>query len=92
MEYVFELCSGRHSTPASKSIFQTTLNPLDTEELHRIADAAIPTDATKLVVYVTGLTVAMLSVVKVCLERGISLTAMHYDRESGEYYSQLVIG
>ena len=92
MKRIFELCAGRHCTPAEASIFQETLNPLEIEELHRIADAAIPTDTTELVVYVTGLTVAMLSVVRVCLERGISLTAMHYDRESGNYYPQLVVG
>jgi hypothetical protein len=32
----------------------------------------------------------MLAVGQVCIARGISLTAMHYDRESGQYYPQKI--
>ena len=92
MKYVYELCSGRHNTPATKSIFQMNLNPTKTEELFAIADGAIPIDTTELVVYVTGLTVAMLAVVQVCLEREIPLTAMHYNRETETYYPQYIYG
>ena len=88
MKYEFQLCEGRHVTPATSAIFAETLNPLDVEGLYNAANAAIPDDCTELTVYVTGLTVAMLSVVNVCMDRGISLLAMHYDRESGNYYPQ----
>jgi len=90
MKYEMALCAGRHETPATSAIFAETLNPLDVCGLYNAADAAIPADCTDLTVYVTGLTVAMLAVVKVCIDRGISLTAMHYDRESGTYYPQVV--
>ena len=43
-----------------------------------------------LVVYVTGLTAASAAVVKVCALNGVSLTLMHYDRESGEYLPQQI--
>lgn len=92
MTYVFELCKGRHETPATESIFPSTLNPTDTEELFVMANRAIPEDTTGLVVYVTGLTVAILAVVQVCLERTIPLTAMHYDRETDTYYPQHIYG
>jgi len=90
MEYTFELCKGRHETPATSAIFAETLNPLDVEGMYNMADAAIPADCTDLDVYVTGLSVALLAVVNVCMDRGISMTALHYDRESGAYYPQIV--
>ena len=90
MKYVMNLCEGRHATPATSAIFAETLNPLDVAGLYDAAKAAIPEDCTELTVYVTGLTVAMLSVVNVCMNSGISLTAMHYDRESRDYYAQQI--
>ena len=92
MKHEYELCKGRHVTPAENSIFGEIVNPTDVEGLYNIAASVIPADTDELVIYVTGLTVAMLAVVRVCLERGIRLTAMHYDRESGVYYPQLVVG
>lgn len=88
---VRELCRGRHSTPASEAIFPAEVNPIDTDALYGMAWDSIPEDTTDLVVYVTGLTPAMLAVVKVCADRRISLVAMHYDRVSGEYYPQTIL-
>ena len=48
------------------------------------------TGKRSLIVYVTGLTAAVLAVVKVCALNGVSLTLMHYDRESGEYLPQQI--
>lgn len=42
----------------------------------------------ELVLYVTGLTAATTAVVRACALNGISLTLMHYDRDSGEYLPQ----
>ena len=42
----------------------------------------------ELVLYVTGLTAATTAVVRACALNGISLTLMHYDRESGDYLPQ----
>lgn len=90
--YECGLCEGRHAIPVKDYIFPGTLNPLDYAGMREMAENAIPADCTRLVVYVTGLTCAMLAVVSVCVERGISLTAMHYDRESGKYLPQVVTG
>lgn len=90
MKYVYELCKGRHETPATAAIFPGELNPLDVQGMYTEADAAIPADCTELVLYVTGLSVALLAVVHVANDRGITLRAMHFDRESGQYYPQYV--
>lgn len=44
-----------------------------------------------LVLYVTGLTVATVAVINVCLHVGISLTLMHFNQANGDYYSQEVM-
>ena len=41
-----------------------------------------------LVIYVTGLTVALVAVINACLRVGISVTLMHYNRDTGSYYPQ----
>lgn len=91
MKYIFELCAGRHQTPADKAIFAAVNNVTDTEGLLQVARENIPADCSELTVYVTGLTPAMLAVVRACAERGIALVAMHFDRESGTYYPQKVL-
>lgn len=91
MKYEFELCKGRHATPATEAIFPMEVDPTDTGALFAIAEERIPRDATEIVVYVTGMTPAMLAVVEVCWKWGITLTAMHYNRDSGEYFPQCVL-
>ena len=91
MKRTFELCKGRHATPATEAIFPTEVDPTDFSGLNRIVAERIPSDTTELVVYVTGLTPAMLAVVHYCWQAGITLTAMHYDRATGEYYPQTVL-
>lgn len=44
-----------------------------------------------LVLYVTGLSVALVSVINVCMRVGISLTLMHFNRATGDYYPQGVL-
>ena len=41
-----------------------------------------------LVIYGTGLTVALVAVINACLRVGISVTLMHYNRDTGSYYPQ----
>ena len=89
--YSFALCKGRHEMPVDTSIFSHEINPLDLDGMHMVADETIPADATEVAVYVTGLTVALVEVIKVCISRQIGLTAMHYDRESGSYYAQRIL-
>ena len=53
-------------------------------------DVEVLTSDTKLIVYVTGLTSVTAELIKVCALKGISLTLMHYDRESGDYLPQVI--
>lgn len=41
-----------------------------------------------LVIYVTGLTVALTAVIRACARNGVHLTLMHFDRETGNYLPQ----
>lgn len=47
--------------------------------------------AFDLVLYVTGLSVALVAVINVCMRVGISLTLMHFNKENGDYYPQDVL-
>lgn len=91
MKYEFALCAGRHETPATTAIFDQIADPTDFDAMLDTCVKKIPTDADELIIYVTGLTPAMLAVVKVCERRGIDITAMHYDRENKEYKPQQVL-
>ena len=53
-------------------------------------DVEVLTSDTKLIVYVTGLTSVTAELIKVCALKGISLTLMHYDRNTGDYLPQVI--
>lgn len=44
-----------------------------------------------IVVYVTGLTATLCALVSACQRYGVPVTAMHYNRESGEYEPQVIL-
>lgn len=48
------------------------------------------TGKRSLIVYVTGLTACTAAVIKACALNGVSLTLMHYNRETGEYLPQQI--
>ena len=85
------LCASRHSMPVSGYIFPETVDPMAFDAMEQTASAFIDSMAGRdLVVYVTGLTAATAAVIKVCALRGIGLTLMHYNRETGEYVPQKI--
>ena len=53
-------------------------------------DVEILTSDTNLIVYVTGLTSVTAELIKVCALKGISLTLMHYNKESSDYLPQVI--
>lgn len=53
-------------------------------------DAYTILPGTKLDLYVTGLTVALIAALNVAKEQQIKVTLYHFDRESGGYYPQEV--
>lgn len=87
-----ELCKGRHSTPATDgAVFETEVNPLDISALEsEVKKKLVSLNITKLNLYVTGLTVALIAVLNATRELGIKVTLWHFDRESGKYYCQEV--
>lgn len=90
--YVMGLCKDRHPAPVKEGIFpEWTLNTFHPECLYREADERIPKDCGRLALYVTGLTVAIMAVVRVCSERRIELTCYHYDKNHGVYNKQEVL-
>lgn len=88
------LCEGRHAIPQAVdgAIFNTVINPLDVEGLQSEAYNKLKAlDIKSLDLYVTGLTVALVSVLNACHQLGIVVTLYHYDREEDNYYSQQVL-
>lgn len=55
------------------------------------ADCEFYRGSKKLVVYITGFTPALTSLVKACVSQGVPMDVMHYDRETGEYVRQSVL-
>ena len=87
------LCEGRHEMPSEVegSIFPNTLNPTDLEGMQQIVAEKLE-GVTTLNLYVTGLSVALVEVIKYCVENKVELTLYHYDLNTGKYYKQPVTG
>ena len=62
-----------------------TLNTSNDDVYRRCYDA-------RLVIYVTGLSVALVAAINAALPLFAEVVLMHYDRESGQYYEQEVRG
>ena len=97
---VTALCEGRHEMPenVSGSVFPTSVDPTDVDELDRIATEFVRSvDGKDIHLVVTGLSVALVSVIKAVTScaaddsSATSLTLWHYDRNSGDYYPQKVV-
>jgi hypothetical protein len=83
----------RHPFPGDPApVFPEVADPCDFAGLYKTANSSIPEGVEELAVYVTGLTSAMLAVVEVCLDRGITLEARHYNAATGSYASQYPVG
>ena len=85
------LCQGRHEMPAevAGSIFGQEVDPLDIQGLEQKAlDKVKGLDS--LILYVTGLTVALVATLNACKKAGVKVVLMHYNRDAGSYYPQEV--
>lgn len=88
------LCEGRHEIPTNKFIFPTVINPTDLDWQYDVAlksmiELGIIEDR-EMELYVTGLTVALITVLNICKIYDISVTLLHYDRNTNDYYEQEV--
>lgn len=95
------LCEARHQMPecVTGSIYPNTVDPLDIVGITKTADAFMRDHCGDAVnVYVTGLSVCTIAVVKAALMRLVmegarpsTLTLWHFNRETGDYYPQTII-
>nr|DAH82248.1 MAG TPA: hypothetical protein [Caudoviricetes sp.] len=94
------LCEARHQMPehVTGSIFPNTVDPLDIEGITAIADDFMSAHTNDDVnVYVTGLTVCTVAIIKAAMMRLATdkacptLTLWHFDRATGDYYPQTII-
>ena len=85
------LCGGRHDMPAKENIFDEAIADVKNLAAMNAIVAEKLKDVEGLDLYVTGLTVALGEVVNYCFKALIPLTLWHWDRESGEYFPQIIL-
>lgn len=94
------LCEARHDMPECVigAIYPNTVDPIDVAGINKTADAFMRDHSGDVVnVYVTGLTICTIAVVKAALMRLATdkpcpaLTLWHFDRATGDYYPQTII-
>ena len=88
------LCKGRHDMPSEVqgAIFDCEVNPLDPNGLLReVIQSKKLENIDYLMLYVTGLTVALIAVMNACKMLGVRIMLMHYNKDTGEYYPQEVL-
>lgn len=92
------LCEARHEHPTIAglpAIFPNVVNPMAFDQLDQVvADFLMSsTNATDLALngldlYVTGLTPAVVAVIRQCINNAIELRLWHYDRSVDDYVCQ----
>lgn len=84
------LCEGRHPIEGIEGyVFTSTLNPTDISYMSQVCHERLEF-CNGLDLYVTGLTVALVTVINYCCQNYIPLTLWHFDRDTGDYYPQKV--
>lgn len=88
---VYGLISGRHAMPVDEYVFDEIENMFSFFNLEVKALSSIEKTSDLLVLYVTGLTVATVSVLNVAKKLGYKEVVLkHYNRDNGLYESQWV--
>lgn len=94
------LCEARHTMPecVTGAIYPNTVDPVDVSGITATADTFLREHCNDDVnIYVTGLTICTITVVKAALMRLATdkqcpnLTLWHFDRATGNYYPQTII-
>lgn len=87
------LIAGRHNLPVKEFIFDKGIeDPTNLDEMYKIVEEKLKNIDKRetLEVYVTGLTVALTTVIKYCFNNNANLKLWHYDKENDNYYSQTI--
>ena len=88
---VYGLVSGRHAMPVDEYVFDGIEDMFKFFNLEVEALSSIKKTSDLLVLYVTGLTVATISVINVAKKLGYKdVVLKHYNRDNGLYESQWV--
>ena len=88
---VYGLISGRHAMPVEEYVFDEIEDMFRFFDLEVKALSSIEKTSDLLVLYVTGLTVATVSVLNVAKKLGYKEVVLkHYNRDNGLYESQWV--
>ena len=83
------LIAGRHELPVEGYIFEQDItNVFDFEYIQKTVCKKLG-GFSNVTVYVTGLTLVTVEVIKFCVSRDINLTLMHFNRELGTYVPQV---
>lgn len=89
------VCRGRHEMPCDYYVFDSEIkDPTDVELIEVVAEAIISSLAKgnkRFEIYVTGLTVAVIAVIKAAIKYSTNVVAMHYDTRTGKYYEQKIL-
>lgn len=91
---VVGLIRGRHNLPphVTQYIWQKDISDVtDIEGMEQYAEEwVVKARAAWLTVYVTGLTQALVAVIKACYKNHVPLMLMHYNRKTKDYFKQRV--
>lgn len=87
---ILGLCAGRHELPVEGYVFGNIVDPTDLQGMMNTAHESLQ-DVESLELYVTGLTVACTTVIRYCINNLTPLKLMHFDRDSGSYYPQVIL-
>lgn len=88
------VCKGRHEMPCDLFVFENTIeDPTDVEKIEKEAIYFFHKNffnegVKKFEIYVTGLTVALIAVLKAADRFCDEIVLMHYDIKTGNYYPQ----
>lgn len=89
---------GRHSLPVTDYVFNKEIvDVTDVDKIQQDVDyyfnelSKTCKDKVQIILYVTGLTVVTLAIVKACKRLGYELVVMYFDRDSNSYFGQKVL-
>ena len=90
------VCKGRHEMPCDFYVFGSEIkDPTDVKSLELEAEASISAlvkdSNIRLEIYITGLTVAVIAVIKAAIKYSVNVVAMHYDIRTNKYYEQKIL-
>lgn len=89
---IMALCNGRHEMPAEVGgyIFDTIEDVTNLSAMEERAERVLGQGLKGLDLYVTGLTPALIAVLNVCRRNETAVTLFHFNRETGDYFPQVV--